>query len=125
MRMDSTIAIAMPSSTPKSTTPAVATSDRMSDDFRTAKYRRSTPRSIRDSAAVMTTAASAVCGRSASNEFEEQQQDDDQAGADHSGELALRAGLLGDGSARAARRRPRSPGRSPAAMLAAPIPIIS
>ncbi len=35
MRMDSTIAMTMPSSTPKNTTPAVATSERATDDFRT------------------------------------------------------------------------------------------
>ena len=125
MRMDSTIAITMPSSTPNSTTPAVATSDRTNADLRTRRYLRSTPR------------------------VHQRQR----RGDDHSGERGLRAGrraaefknsssittrpapttpvswLFAPDCSATAVREPlvdtEKPWNRPDAMLAAPSPIIS
>ena len=55
-------------------------------------------------AAMMTTAASAVCGRSASRPGTNRSMTTTSAGADQPGDLGLGAGLLGDGGARAAHR---------------------
>ena len=57
-----------------------------------------------DSAAAMTTAASADCGRSESSDWNSNEERDDEAGADEPGQLALRARLLGDRGARPAGR---------------------
>ena len=59
-------AMRMPSRTPKKTTPAVATRDRSSAVLRTCAKRRRTAMSASETAAMMTTAASAVWGRSLS-----------------------------------------------------------
>ena len=78
--------------------------DQGDDDGAAAHPRRPAqhPRSISESAATMTTAASAVCGRSASSQLRNSSSRSDEAGADEAGELAAGAGLLGDGGARAA-----------------------
>ena len=60
-------AMRMPWSTPKKTTPTVATSERSSAVLRTRAKRRRTAMSASEIAAMMTTAASAVCGRSVSS----------------------------------------------------------
>ena len=57
-----------------------------------------------DSAAAMTTAASADWGRSASRLLRKRSSTDDETRADEARELRLGAGLLGDRGARAARR---------------------
>ncbi len=80
--------------------------------------------SISDSAATITTAARAVCGRSASSEFRNSSSTATRAGADDPGDLALGSRLL-------CHRGPEplvetaNPWNSPAAMFAAPMPIIS
>ncbi len=56
------IATTMPWSTPRATTPRVATSDSSSDDFRTSAYPRSAARFVSESAAAITTPASAAAG---------------------------------------------------------------
>ena len=69
-----------------------------------ARRGRATAKSASESAAAITTAASAVCGRSARSELKNSSSSATHAGADQPGELALRARLLGDRRARAAGR---------------------
>ena len=81
-------------------------------------------RFISDSAAAMTTAASAACGQVGEQRVEEQQEHRDEPGADQPGELGLRPRLLGDGGPRAARRH-REPLEEAGRDVRAPMPIIS
>ena len=118
------MATTIPSSTPSATTPSVATSDSKNDDGRTFQYLRSAATFVSDSAAAMTTPASADCGRSASSELRK------------SSSTATRPApttpvswdFAPDCSATAVREllvEMAKPWKKPAAMFAAPMPIIS
>ena len=114
----------MPSSTPRMITATDAVSDSTSADRRTDAYRRSAPRFSKDSAAVMTTAANADCGRSASNEFKKTIRT-----ATRPAPTRPVTWLCApDCSATAVREElveTANPCRSPAATFAAPMPVIS
>ena len=90
----------IPCRTPNTITPRLAVIESRKALRRTSQYRRSAPRSSSESAAAITTPASAAWGRSASRPFRKRRSSDDDAGADDAGELALGARLLGHGRAR-------------------------
>ena len=96
MRMDSTIAMTMPSSTPKNTTPAVATSESTTDDFRTCEVAAQHLNVHQRQRRGDHHRRERGLGQIREQRVQEQQQDDDQAGADHAGELALGPRLFGD-----------------------------
>ena len=77
-------------------TPALATSESTTADGRTFHTRPSRAKSARESAAAMTTAASAEFGRSARRPLKNSEQQHDDTGADDAGKLALGPRLLGD-----------------------------
>ena len=92
----------MPGSTPSRATPRKAAIDSMNSALRCRHSRTVPGMSASDSDAVITTAASAGCGRLRNRPGHEHDHQDDQDRADDPGELGLRAGPLGDGGARAA-----------------------
>ena len=85
-------------------TPMLATRESTSDETRTRAYWMRARRLTRDSAAAITTAARADCGRSARSELRNTSRIDDEPRADEVRDLALGARLLGDRGARPARR---------------------
>ena len=123
-RMARATATTMPWSTPSRMTPALATSEISTALRRTLQTLASTLKSISDSAATMTTAASAVCGRSASSELRNRSRTATSAAPTRPASW-LRAP---DCSATAVREplvEIAKPWKKPAATLAAPMPTIS
>ena len=105
-------------------TPALATSETATALRRTCQVAAQDPRSISESAATMTTAASAVCGRSASSEL----RNSSRTTTSPAPTTPVSWLFAPDCSATAVREplvETAKPWKNPAAMFAAPMPIIS
>ena len=104
-RIDSAIASTMPASTPKKhDTAERGEGQHERDSCARGAKRLTTATSASESAAEITTAASADCGRSASSELKNRSRSATQAAPTSPVSWLFAPGLLGDGGARAARR---------------------
>ena len=115
----------MPGSTPSRATPAKATIDSENSTFRCRHSRAVAGRSASDSDAVMTTAASAGCGRFRKSPGSATISTHDQRGPDDAGQLASARPARSATAVREALVLTGKPWNSPAARLAAPMPSIS
>ena len=123
-RIDSTTATTMPSRTPRKMTPALATSESTTAERRNLHTRVSSAKSASDSAAAMTTAASAEFGRSARSPLK----NTSSSTTTPAPTMPASWLLAPDCSATAVREllaETANPWKKPAAMLAEPMPIIS